>query len=252
VLSPETVPQRLWIFDFDGTLSPLVPDRRAAALMPEARVLLSELVDMPRQAVAILSSRLLDDLVPRVGVGGVYLGGGSGAEWLLPDGERRTADSKSQRLQGVRNAVMPEVDRLRGIAGVEVEDKQWSVAVHVRQAAPGERARVRAFLEALSRTTGIRFFRGPEVFEIQFLPEIDKLFGTIVLCEMLRHVPSPGTLVYAGDDENDAQVMEWVTRKGGTALFVGGDLLIPGVRVLEDPAALVKEVRRLAGLKATR
>jgi len=245
---PDAVPQRVWIFDFDGTLSPLVADRGAAELLPEAREVLSELVELPRQAVAVLSSRLLDDLAARVDVGGLYLGGGSGAEWILPGGGRRAADSKTKRLQHVRGAVVPELDRLRGIPGVDVEDKRWSVAVHIRQAAPGERAGVHAFLEALSRTTGIRLLRGPEVFEIQLLPEIDKLFGTVVLCEMLNHVPAQGSLVYAGDDENDAMAMEWVIRKGGIALFVGTEPVIPGVRVLEGPAALVPEVRKLAGL----
>ena len=248
MISREAVLERIWIFDFDGTLSPLVPDRGAAALLPSARALLSDLAGLPQQAVAILSSRRLDDLAARVDVRGLYLGGGSGAEWLLPCGERRTADNKTQRLQHVRSAVMPELDRIRGVTGIDVEDKHWSVAVHVRQATPDARSRVHAFLEALIRTTGIRLLRGPEVFEIQFLPEIDKLFGAVVLCEMLRHVPVPGSLVYAGDDENDAMAMEWVIRKGGVALFVGREPLIPGVRVLEGPSALVPEVRRLAGL----
>ncbi len=243
-----TVPERVWVFDFDGTLSPLVPDRVAAELLPGARKMLSELARLPRQAVAVLSSRRLDDLAARVDVRGLYLGGGSGAEWLLPGGERRTADSKTRRLWHVRNAVMPELDRLRGIPGVDLEDKHWSVAVHVRQVAPDDRPRVLSFLEVLVPTAGIRLLRGPAVYEIQLLPEIDKLFGTVVLCEMLRHVPSPGSLVYAGDDENDAMAMGWVIRQGGLALFVGREPVIPGVRVLEGPAALVPEVRRLAGL----
>lgn len=245
---PDTVPQRVWIFDFDGTLSRLVPDRDAAVILPEAADLLRALAGMPRQAVAVLSSRRLDDLAARVDVPGLYLGGGSGAEWLLPGGERRTADSKTRRLQHVRSVVMPELDRLREIPGVDLEDKNWSVAVHVRQAVPDDRPKVLSFLEALVRTTGIRLLRGPEVLEIQLLPEIDKLFGTVVLCEMLHHVPAQGSLVYAGDDENDAMAMEWVIRKGGQALFVGSEPMIPGARLVDDPAALAEEVRRLAGL----
>jgi trehalose 6-phosphate phosphatase len=147
---------------------------------------------------------------------------------------------------------MPELATLSGIQGVDLEDKKWSVAVHVRRVSHDDRIRVSDFLGALSRTTGIRLLRGPEVHEIQLLPEIDKLFGVVILCEMLNFVPGPGTLVYAGDDENDALVMRWVLRKGGTALSVGRDPMIPGVAVLEHPAALVTEVRRLAGLNAGR
>ena len=143
---------------------------------------------------------------------------------------------------------MPELVKLSGIRGIDLEDKKWSVAVHVRRVSPDDRIRVSDFLGALSRTTGIRLLRGPEVHEIQLLPEIDKLFGVVILCEMLNFVPGPGTLVYAGDDENDALVMNWVLRNGGTALTVGPVPLVPGALVLECPAALVLEVRRLAGL----
>ncbi len=250
--STEIPLQRLWVFDFDGTLSPLVPDRDTAALLPEGRELLSALVRLPRQGVAILSSRLLDDLIPRVDLDGLYLGGGSGAEWLLPNGERRIAENKTQRLESARNAVMPELATLSGIQGVDLEDKKWSVAIHVRHVSPDDRKRVFDFLSALSRTTGIRMLRGPEVFEIQLLPEIDKLFGVRVLCGMLNFVPAQGSLVYAGDDENDAIVMDWVLRNGGVALTVGRVPLVPGALVLEHPAALVSEVSRLAGLRATR
>jgi trehalose-phosphatase len=248
VPSAEIPLQRIWVFDFDGTLSCLVPDRDTATLLPEAKELLAELVRLPRQRVAVLSSRLLDDLILRVPVNGLYRGGGSGAEWLLPDGERRTAESKTQRLESARNAVMMELVKLSGIRGVDLEDKKWSVAVHVRYVSPDDRLRVFEFLEALSRSTGIRLLRGPEVFEIQLLPEIDKLFGVVILCEMLHFEPFPGSLVYAGDDENDAIVMDWVLRKGGVALTVGRVPLVPGATVLEDPAALVQKVRRLAGL----
>ena len=249
-MPPKECPlQKLWIFDFDGTLSPLVPDRNAAVLLPEARELLSELSKLPGQSVAVLSSRMLEDLIPRMGVEGLYLGGSSGAEWLLPSSERRTADSKTKRLEGVRIAVMPELHKLSDIQGVDVEDKRWSVAVHVRHASAGERARVLDFLSVLSRTTGIRLFKGPEVFEIQLLPEIDKLFGVITLCVMLNFVPAPGSLVYAGDDENDCTAMQWVIRKKGAALFVGKEPKISGIWEIPTPAALVSEVRKLAGLK---
>jgi trehalose 6-phosphate phosphatase len=248
VTSAELPLQRLWVFDFDGTLSCLVPDRDAATLLPEAKELLAALVRLPRQRVAVLSSRLLDDLIPRVPVNGLYLGGGSGAEWLLPDGDHRTAESKTQRLESARNAVMIELAKLSGIQGVDLEDKKWSVAVHVRYVSPDDRLRVFEFLEALSRSAGIRLLRGPEVFEIQLLPEIDKLFGVVILCEMLHFEPVPGSLVYAGDDENDAIVMDWVLRHGGIALTVGRLPLVPGAIVLDHPAALVQKVRRMAGL----
>src|SRR3972149_2640835 len=78
--------RRLWVFDFDGTLSPLVPDRTVARLHPASLALLKDLVADPRDRVAVLSSRTLEDIVPRVPVPQVYLGGGCGLAWRIPGG----------------------------------------------------------------------------------------------------------------------------------------------------------------------
>lgn len=66
--------RRLWVFDFDGTLSPIVPDRTAARLHPECRELLNELVRAPGRFVAVLSSREIEDLSRRVPLPGVFPG----------------------------------------------------------------------------------------------------------------------------------------------------------------------------------
>ena len=84
----ENLKKRLWVFDFDGTLSPLVSNRNEAKLHPLCEELLKDLVATPVQFVAVLSSRLLDDLIPLVGVPELWLGGGSGVEWMSPDGSR--------------------------------------------------------------------------------------------------------------------------------------------------------------------
>ena len=80
--------RRLWAFDFDGTLSRIVPDRNDARLHPECGNRLRYLLDSPGNRVAVVSSRALEDIVPRVPIPGLYVGGGSGLEWQLPGGNR--------------------------------------------------------------------------------------------------------------------------------------------------------------------
>jgi len=63
--------RRLWVFDFDGTLSPLVPDRSIATLHAACKTMLEELSAGPREIVAVLSSRGIEDRVPRVPIPGV-------------------------------------------------------------------------------------------------------------------------------------------------------------------------------------
>lgn len=236
--------ERLWIFDFDGTLSPLVPDRSAARLDPSCGDLLRRLVCIPGQRAAVLSSRRLDDLVQRVPVPGVFLGGGSGLEWRLPDGRRRFAGRELQeKLSQRRKALLPKIRSLETIEGVEIEDKKWSVAVHVRKASAGSKKFVQLLLEDWKPLRRIRKFRGPEVMELQLLSEVDKAWGVRRLCDILDFEPD-GRLVYSGDDENDAAAMQWVLHLKGQVFTVGPKPLVRGSRIVNSPSALAREIGR--------
>jgi trehalose 6-phosphate phosphatase len=238
--------RRLWIFDFDGTLSPIVPDRSAARILPQARDLLGQLASAPGELVAVLSSRLLDDLIPRVEVPGVYLGGGSGVEWLLPGGERWTDVKMAERLPEARETLIPAIGNLLSIPGIILEDKVWSMAIHLGEVRSDQREQLSSFLKDRLRRQSIRFFRGPRVFEIQFLPEVDKVFGVRTICEVLGIDPRRDRLIYAGDDENDAIAMAWVIQQGGLAVKVGHSHIVPGAWHVRDPAALVFELGNFA------
>ena len=237
----------LWVFDFDGTLSAIVPDRDAARLHPSCRELLKKLASKPGHFVAVLSSRSIEDLAPRVPLPLVILGGASGLEWRLPGGHRvRPGDAAEARRERAREAISPQLARLSSFPGVEVEDKGWSVAVHHRHVMPEALAMLQPLLAELCRTPGIRVFRGPSVAEVQLLPHVSKSFGVRRICRFLGVDPSGGRLLYAGDDENDAVAMRWVLRKGGTAFRVGDRVHVPGASHVDGPAALARAVRQLA------
>lgn len=237
----------LWVFDFDGTVSAIVPDRDAAQLHPSCRDLLKRLAAAPGHFVAILSSRSIEDLASRVRLPGVILGGASGLEWRLPGGHRvRPGDTAEARRDKAMEAISPQLARLSSFPGVDVEDKGWSVAVHHRHVLPETQGMLEPLLAELGRTPGIRMFRGPSVAEVQLLPHVSKSFGIRRICRFLGLEPSRGKLLYAGDDENDAVAMRWVLRKGGTAFCVGDRVQVPGAHTVDGPAALARAVRRLA------
>ncbi len=234
--------KRLWIFDFDGTLAPLVPDREAARLHPSCLELLRDLTAIEDQRTAILSSRQLEDLAPRVPVPGILLGGGSGVAWQTPDGRRDMPPPGGRnRLHAARARLRPLLDRVARLPGVDIEDKQWSIAIHFRAASSGARQQLEAWMAAEPTNA----FRGPEVFEIPLLPEIDKAFGVKNLCRLLHVDPHQINLVYAGDDTNDLVAMRWVLEHNGTAFFVRGTCPIPGPLLVKDPASLAQCVRNL-------
>lgn len=242
--------KRLWFFDFDGTLSSIVPERSEAMIHPACKKLLEELVARANECVAVLSSRLLDDLIPRVGVSGVFMGGGSGVEWVVQGKERWIVDEKLvNKLMTARVELLPQIMKLAVISGIEVEDKKWSVAIHTRKCDAANKRHIASIVENLSTFLKVRTFRGPEVIEVEFLPEVDKAFGVRALCKFLGFDQSKGELVYAGDDENDAIAMQWVIQQGGIAFTVDHISLATGAVVVEGPEGLAGEIRRLFGLK---
>lgn len=240
-------PRSLWVFDFDGTLSPIVPDRTEARLHRECERMLRYLARSPWNRVAVLSSRALDDIVSRVPVPGVFVGGASGLEWQLPGGDRIGPGAASEALLAAkRRAVFPLFDEMASVPGVEIEDKRWSVAVHYRNASPRSFRRRASLLQRLRNRKGIKVFQGPEAVEVQMLGSGGKSAGVRRLCRIADRDPSRGErIVYAGDDENDAVAIRWVLSKGGAGIVVGNRITVSQARNVEDPAGLARAVRDL-------
>lgn len=236
---------RFWIFDFDGTISDLVPDRTAAVLHPACRSLLSELAANPDHVVAVISSRPLDDLAGRIEIDGVTLAGASGLEWALPGGHRLGPSARAvDRLKRERRRLLPALRPLARVPGVDLEDKEWSTAVHFRQAdlaARGEVARELGRLQVLHAVT-IHF--GPEVAEVQFLAEVNKEIAVKTLVRLNASRYEDGNILYAGDDQNDALAMKWVLAHHGTAFAVGNRISVPGSQAVDNPADLAYAIRR--------
>lgn len=242
-----------WVFDFDGTLSPIVEDRHAARIHPMCRELLKGLARVPLQFVVVLSSRGIEDLAKRVPLPRVILGGASGLEWRLPGGHRiRPGDAFEARREKVRRTLDPLLSRLSFIPGVDVEDKGWSVAIHYRHVLPEVMAMLEPLLKELNGTSDVRVYRGPSVVEVQLLRNASKSFGVRTICRILEFDPSKDRILYAGDDENDAVAMRWVLRKGGVVFTVGGAARVPGTRVVENPVALARAVGALAEIPPRR
>jgi trehalose-phosphatase len=239
-------PRSLWVFDFDGTLSPIVPDRNEARLHRECERMLRFLVRSPWNRVAVLSSRTLNDIVSRVPVPGVFVGGASGMEWTLPGGHRIGPGAASEALLAARRrGVSSLLEEIASVPGVEIEDKRWSVAVHYRNASPRSFRRRVSLLQRLRNRKGIKVFRGPEAVEVQMLGGGGKSAGVRRLCRLADCDPSREQIVYAGDDENDAVAIRWVLSKGGVGIVVGNRITVSQARHVEGPAGLARAVREL-------
>ncbi|MBN2106665.1 MAG: trehalose-phosphatase [Deltaproteobacteria bacterium] len=245
--------KNLWVFDFDGTLSRIVPDRYAARLHPLCRTMLAQLAATESFYTAILSSRTLDDLLARIDIQGIALGGNGGAEWLLTDGTRTTvAQDRLTELQAVRTLLLPELKHIDQIEGVDIEDKKLSIAVHVRQVSGKYRRFIQRHLEFLKLDYNLTIYPGPEAYEIALLPDMLKTHGLMNLCGCIGFNMDEGFLQYAGDDSHDAEVMKLVLQHGGMAFTVGPEPLVAGSAVVTDPEALAQEILKIIGQNAPR
>jgi trehalose 6-phosphate phosphatase len=180
----------LLVFDFDGTLAPIVERPADAVMRDSTRALLR--VAALLFPCAVVSGRSRADLAPRLeGIPLLAFVGNHGAEagfGPVDRGPRPAVEAWSERLAAA----------LGGAPGIEIEDKGLSIAIHYRRAPDQEEARrrVRAAAEALQ---GVRVFGGHAVVNVA--PSDAPGKGAAV-AQLLARI-GPRKALYVGDDVTD-------------------------------------------------
>lgn len=242
---------RIWVFDFDGTLAPIVPERDAAAMLPGFDSILNTLAGRPGNTVAILSSRTLDDLRTRLTMDGIYLGGASGLHWQSPDGAVICINPEAiERAGRCRRGLVPLLRELLRPYPIDWEDKETSLTIHYRTLAAPVREQVRLLLRSFCFAHRVSYSEGPLALEIRFDASIKKVEGLRALLRVLGAAAVPPQFVFAGDDDNDAEAMHWLIAAGGTAVVVGERIVVPRAVVLRDPAELLDWLREQIGVES--
>lgn len=236
--------KRIWVFDFDGTLSQLVENRNDAVMVPGARALLEALADNPHHLVAILSSRTLEDLQRRAEVGGVYLGGSCGLFWRTPKGDLVSLNpGVAEGIQARRRVVLPLLTELLRPHDIDLEDKGATITIHYRTVPAIEQPLLRRLVQAFCLNRRMAYFEGPFALEIRLHESIKKREGLMAMLKTLGDGALPEEVFYAGDDENDADAMQWLVSRGGTAVTVGGRIEVAGATGVANPHELLEVVR---------
>ena len=231
----------LLAFDFDGTLAPIVA-RPEQARVPIAT--LRRLRDLAqRLPLAVISGRSVADLRSRLGFEPAYLVGNHGAE--DPHGEQSA--SWSAALDGLRARLGAALAELR-LAGIRIEDKGASVALHYRLAE--NRARARAAIEHLlgPPDPALHVFGGKMVTNVVPAAADDKASAL----RRLACRSAAAAVLYLGDDVNDEPVFaagetSWLTvrvgahRASAARFFLAGSHEVP--RLLDRILALTSSAR---------
>ena len=181
----------LLAFDYDGTLAPIVDDPAAARMRPSTRSLLERLA--VRYPCAVISGRARHDaLLWLEGIHLVNVVGNHGLEpWKDPGRFEHEVARWRARLE----------QELAPLAGVEIEDKRFSLAIHYRRSRAKQRA-LAAITAAVTGLGDVRVIGGKQVVNV--LPAGAPHKGLAL--ERLRVEHGCDTALYVGDDETDEDV----------------------------------------------
>ncbi len=225
------------LFDYDGTLVPLVSHPRLAGLPSATRHVLKQLAAWDRVHVGILSGRRLDDLREMVRLDGLLLSGSTGLEFDL-GGTLFAHPEANQITQLVEDLIRRFQRELAAFPGAWVEIKPLGFTLHYRAVSNELVADLLGHSTAIlaSYAKSLQVLHGPKALEI--VPALGWNKGTAVR-QILEHLSTSGAgLLYAGDSENDAEGLKVAAGLGGLAVGVGP--LAPSIAQyrLPDPAAL--------------
>jgi trehalose-phosphatase len=207
----------LLLSDYDGTLTPIVRDPAEAWLPPAVREDLRTLAASERIIVGIVSGRPLDDLRRRIGLSSILYAGCHGLEVAGLDLAFEHHHAHAQR-PSVAALARELTRRASAFAGVLVEAKGLSVAVHYRNASPVVfNPLLDLVREQVRAHPGYAVVPGRKVLEI--LPAADWDKGRCVRwieSQIEQRTGEPVTPIYLGDDVTDERVFVALHGRGIT------------------------------------
>lgn len=237
--------EKLWLFDFDSALA-AVHNHHAARLDPDCKDMLNMLIENFPGRVAVVSSRPLNDLLSRIPVPGLFLGGNSGLAWLLPGGGKRIFHSiPGKPLYKARAALLPKIKELELNCGVDTEDKLWAFTLHVPHLPRQIQKYIFNTVQNWRSVCVCEVFQGPEFVKIHLLPENTKDAVIPHLCSLLGLDPDAVRMTYAGGDGNDISLMQRILRHRGYVYTIGDTPVFAGGHIVKNPSLLAHEIFRL-------
>jgi trehalose 6-phosphate phosphatase len=250
--------RRLALFlDYDGTLSPIAARPELATLPPATRAALARLA--ARQPVAVLSGRGRADVAALVGLPEIYYAGSHGFDIAGPPPAPGEPPLRHEVGEGVPERVARAAERLRaelgGIAGLLVEPKRFSIAVHYRLADERELPRITAAVDRIvaagagGGAKGWRRTAGKKVLELR--PDVpwDKGRALLWLLGRLGLDAADVVPLYLGDDETDEDAFTALAARHGIGILVAeAPRPTAATYRLRDPGEVQELLERLADL----
>ena len=243
----EGLREAILVFDYDGTLAPIVERPELAVLSLNMRKLLKSLAK--RFKVAIISGRSLADVKGLVSLRNVYYAGNHGFEISGP--RVRLIKPEAKRARPIIAKLCVELRRkLSQVKDVIVEDKGLTASVHYRLVARKELRGLKNIFDEIVKphvTSGeIRVTHGKKVFEIR--PNIEWGKGKAVLWIIDAIDPKKKLKpVYIGDDQTDEDAFFALKNRGVTVLVSKRQKKSHAKFYLKNVGEVKTFLRKLAG-----
>ena len=239
----------LLLFDYDGTLTPIVDRPELAVLAPGTKGLLAGLSRDDRFVLGIISGRSLDDVRGRVGVSGLVYAGNHGLEIQGPGLD--FTHPVAAELRDTQSRIYARLrEELADAPGVILEDKGLTLSLHYRLT---PREYVDNVEEMFAATAApfvaegqVEIVRGKKVLEVR--PRVPWNKGTAIT-KIAENYGGSAVTVFFGDDVSDEDGFAVVQDGEGIAVMVGpaGQPTQALYRV-DSPQEVVETLKLLAQL----
>jgi trehalose-phosphatase len=233
------------LLDYDGTLAELVADPARAEPMPGGEKLIDQVArHRERVRVAIVTGRRIEDVkrllkvtseVIFSGVHGLEVCGADGSIAFDPEASEYTAE-----LDKCRAWLQREVPRGRGF---RIEDKQFSIGVHSREADPEEARRVGAnFTRFVECETP--HLRAPQLkMLVEAMPKIAGKDHAVARIKGM--LPRSFVTAYFGDDMTDENAFSALERDD-IGVLVGTPRETSARYFVDSPREVIAQLRSIA------
>ncbi len=236
-----------FFLDYDGTLTPIVERPEDALMPPHTREVVERLVAVA--PVAMISGRDVSFVLEQVGVDGALYAGSHGFDIVGPATVRVDADMKARFdsfLPLLEDAQDELAAGLANIGGARIERKKFAVAVHYRQVAEEDVARVEDVVDAvLSVHPKLRRSGGKKVVELRPDLEWDKGRAVLFLLEGLGREKEYAP-VYIGDDLTDEDAFAAIAGLGVGIVVGEGSRRTAAEYALSDTLEVAQFLERMA------
>ncbi len=233
----------LFLFDYDGTLTPIVAHPSLAVLPQDRRELLAKLIDLPNIFGGVVSGRALHEVRKLIAHERFYLAGSGGLEMdLLGEHVQYPDTDLFSELLGTMHDQFQ--DTLKRYPGAWIERKPAALAIHFRGLLPLAAVCFRNDICAhLACVPEVMYRIVAEAIEVTPATGWDK--GTAVEA-ILKRVKNQGHArpfpIYFGDSGNDKEGMTAVLAAGGIAVGVGLEAPSIASHTTQNPDTLARNL----------